>query len=227
MAGEPILVVDDTLVNLKLTRLLLADQGYEVLTATSAEEALKLLSTNRPRLVLTDIRLPGMNGLQLAQRIKSDEAMRDIQVVALAAFASQGEEEAAIRAGCEGCISKPVDHRLGALVRRFLKSGEDALPGDGPAAPLDGTTLGPLRAVFFEEAANDVRRWGADLDGTFDPDAAAEIAHQWIGTAGLLGYPEISEKARGLETALRARPMDVSELRESIQDLLDVLTSHA
>src|SRR4029077_10366175 len=107
MAGEPILVVDDTPVNLKLTRIVLANEGYKVLTAASAEEALELLRGYHPDLVLADIQLPGIDGLELTRRIKKNETTRDISVVALTAFATKGDEQKAIDAGCDGYITKP------------------------------------------------------------------------------------------------------------------------
>ena len=85
MAGEPILIVDDTPVNLKLTRILLVNEGYKVMTAASAEEALELLRSYHPQLILADIQLPGIDGLELTRRIKKNEETRDITVVALTA----------------------------------------------------------------------------------------------------------------------------------------------
>src|ERR1019366_8169280 len=102
MAGESILVVDDTPVNLKLTRILLVNEGYKVMTAASGEEALELLCTFHPKLVLADIQLPGIDGRELTRRIKTDETTRDIAVVALTAFAMKGDEQKAIDAGCDG-----------------------------------------------------------------------------------------------------------------------------
>ena len=99
MAGEPILIVDDTPVNLKLTRILLVNEGYKVSTAASAEEALELLRSYHPRLILADIQLPGMDGLEMTRQIKGDERTRDITVVALTAFAMKGDEQRAIAAG--------------------------------------------------------------------------------------------------------------------------------
>ena len=126
MAGEPILIVDDTPVNLKLTRILLVNEGYKVMTAGSAEEALELLQSYRPLLILADIQLPGMDGLELTRRLKRDENTRDIVVVALTAFAMKGDEQTAIDAGCDGYITKPIDTRsLGGRVRGYLqRSGE-------------------------------------------------------------------------------------------------------
>ena len=102
MAGEPILIVDDTPVNLKLTRILLVNEGYKVMTAASAEEALELLRSYHPQLILADIQLPGIDGLELTRRIKQNELTRDISVVALTAFAMKGDEQKATEAGCDG-----------------------------------------------------------------------------------------------------------------------------
>jgi two-component system cell cycle response regulator DivK len=88
MAREPILIVDDTPVDLKLTRILLANEGYRVRTASSAEEALELLRSYHPDLILADIRLPGMDGLEMTRRIKHDANTRDITVLAFTAFAA-------------------------------------------------------------------------------------------------------------------------------------------
>src|SRR5436309_281204 len=111
MAGEPILIVDDTPVNLKLTRILLVNEGYRVLTAASAEEALELLRSYHPDLVLADIQLPGIDGLELTRRIKQEDATRDIVVVALTAFTMKGDERRAVESGCDGYITKPIDTR--------------------------------------------------------------------------------------------------------------------
>ena len=83
MAGETILVVDDAALNLKLTNILLRKEGYQVITATDAEQALAILVSLRPDLILIDIQLPGMDGLELTRRLKQDSGTRDIVVVAL------------------------------------------------------------------------------------------------------------------------------------------------
>ena len=109
MSGEPILVVDDNATNLKLARVLLRGEGYEVQTATDAEDALRLLATFRPRLILMDIQLPGMDGLELTRRLKADAASKDIVILALTAYAMKSDEERALGAGCDGYIAKPID----------------------------------------------------------------------------------------------------------------------
>jgi CheY-like chemotaxis protein len=123
VAGEPILIVDDNPQNLKLASVLLIGEGYEVRTAGDAEQALELLDTFSPRLILMDIQLPGMDGLELTRRLKADRARRKIFVIALTAYAMKGDEEKARAAGCDGYVSKPIDiDALRRLVAECLAS---------------------------------------------------------------------------------------------------------
>jgi two-component system cell cycle response regulator DivK len=124
MAGEPILIVDDNPLNLKLARVLLSGEGYEVRTACDAEEALAVLRQFQPRLILMDIQLPGMDGLALTRKLKAEPATRDVVVVGLTAYAMKGDRERALAAGCDGYIAKPFDTRgLSARVAEFLAQG--------------------------------------------------------------------------------------------------------
>lgn len=111
MSGEPILVVDDNPTNLKLVRVLLVHAGYAVHTATDAEDALAQLATLRPRLILMDIQLPGMDGLALTRRIKADPAFVHVPVIAITAYAMKGDSEKVLASGCAGYIAKPIDTR--------------------------------------------------------------------------------------------------------------------
>lgn len=121
MAGEPILIVDDNAVNLKLVRVLLGKEGYETRTASDATEALAVLETFKPRLILMDLQLPGMDGLQLTRQLKADARTREILIVALTAYAMKGDEEKSRDAGCDGYITKPIDTRtMPAILRGFL-----------------------------------------------------------------------------------------------------------
>ena len=121
MAGEPILIIDDNPANLKLARVLLTVEGYEVRTAPDAEQAMRILESFRPRVILMDIQLPGMDGLELTRRLKSDPATASIRIIALTAYAMKGDEERARAAGCDGYIAKPVvadelNRHIGALL---------------------------------------------------------------------------------------------------------------
>jgi CheY-like chemotaxis protein len=121
VAGEPILIVDDNALNLRLARLLLSGEGYDVRTAGNAEEALAVLAEFKPRMILMDLQMPGMDGLELTRRLKADAATRDITILALTAYAMKGDEERARAAGCDGYIPKPIDTRaLPELIARLL-----------------------------------------------------------------------------------------------------------
>lgn len=109
MANEPVLIVDDNAQNLKLARVVLSGAGYEVKTATDAEEALEVLASFKPRLILMDVQLPGMDGLTLTRRLKADPAFKGVAIVALSAYAMKGDAEKAFAAGCDGYITKPID----------------------------------------------------------------------------------------------------------------------
>ena len=121
MTDRTILVVDDNAQNLKLARVLLRAEGYDVHTAVDAEEALLLLETVTPQIVLVDIQLPGIDGLELTRRLKADPRRRGILVVALTAYAMKGDEEKARAAGCDGYVTKPIDSEaLLTTVARLL-----------------------------------------------------------------------------------------------------------
>jgi two-component system, cell cycle response regulator DivK len=123
MKKIPILIVDDNPDNLKLTQILLELEGYEVVTAQDAEQALSVLAGWRPDLILMDIQLPGMDGLELTRRLRKTPGMSDIKIVALTAYAMKGDEESARAAGCDGYIAKPIDTRtFPTVVQGFLQA---------------------------------------------------------------------------------------------------------
>jgi two-component system, cell cycle response regulator DivK len=109
MAHEPILVVDDSPLNLKLVRVILQGEGYDVHTAADAEEAMRVMQTFRPRVILTDLRLPGEDGLDLTRRLKSQATTKDIVILAVTGCVLEGDEARALAAGCDGYITKPFD----------------------------------------------------------------------------------------------------------------------
>lgn len=123
MSGEPILIVDDKPENLKLARVLLRIAGYTVATASNAKECLSVLGTFHPRLILMDIQLPDMDGLELTKRIKKDPANAGVLILAVTAYAMKGDEEKALAAGCDGYVTKPIDTEgLPILIRDLLAS---------------------------------------------------------------------------------------------------------
>jgi len=125
VASETILIVDDNQINLKLVRLLLESEDYAVRTAADAEEALVLIGDSIPRLILMDLQLPGMDGLELTRRLKSDPRTSACIIIAVTAYAMKGDQERAISAGCDGYIPKPIDTRtLPAVIAGFLSQSD-------------------------------------------------------------------------------------------------------
>ena len=122
MPGKLILIVEDNPINLKLAQVLLTKEGFSVKVATEAEEALMMLNDFHPALILMDIQLPGMDGLQLTKILKLNPKTNDIIIVALTAYAMKGDEEKVLKAGCDDYIAKPIDiHNLIKTVNKHLK----------------------------------------------------------------------------------------------------------
>ena len=109
MAGKQILVVEDNDKNMKLFRDVLQATGYRTLEASTGEQALALASEHRPALVLMDIQLPDMDGLEALDRLRTDERSAAIPVLAVTAQAMHGDRERFAAAGFDGYLAKPVD----------------------------------------------------------------------------------------------------------------------
>ena len=119
-----VLVVEDNPANMTLATFLLKSAGYAVLSATDAEAGLALARREQPDLVLMDIQLPGMDGLEACAILKKDLGTRDIPVIALTALAMKGDEERIRAAGCDGYIAKPLAYRefLATIAARLQKT---------------------------------------------------------------------------------------------------------
>jgi CheY-like chemotaxis protein len=122
--GERVLIVDDNPTNLKLVAYLVKANGYEVDTAADAEAAVAAIQAHRPRVILMDLQLPGIDGLELTRRLKADPATRDIAIIAVTAYAMKGDQEKALEAGCDDYVAKPIDTRaLPELIARHVRGG--------------------------------------------------------------------------------------------------------
>jgi two-component system, cell cycle response regulator DivK len=106
-----VLVVEDNTVNMSLAVFLLQSAGHTVLSAKDAEAGLAMARAEHPGLILMDIQLPGMDGLEATSLLKQDLATRAIPVIALTALAMKGDEERILAAGCDGYIAKPMRYR--------------------------------------------------------------------------------------------------------------------
>lgn len=109
MAGEKILLVEDNPVNRRLAGFLLRSQGYEVIEATTAQAAFDMIPENRPDLIVMDIQLPGMDGLEATRKLKEQPETATIPVLAVTSYAMKGDREKALAAGCAGYVTKPID----------------------------------------------------------------------------------------------------------------------
>src|SRR6476659_4120074 len=116
-----ILIVEDQADNRRILRDLFANAGYELIEAESGEEALSALATSRPDLILMDIQLPVMDGYETTRRIRSNQELNSIPIIAVTSYALAGNEAKALATGCNAYISKPYSPRaLLAKVREFL-----------------------------------------------------------------------------------------------------------
>lgn len=119
--SKRILIVEDNPQNRYLVSFLLEQQGYELSIAEDGAQALEMLEGDAPDLILMDMQLPKIDGYEATRRIKANERLRDIPLVALTAHSMQRDEQRAIDAGCDEFITKPVDaDGLLALVSRLL-----------------------------------------------------------------------------------------------------------
>jgi two-component system, cell cycle response regulator DivK len=122
MSGKKILLVEDNPVNRRLAGFLLRSQGYDVVEATNAVEAFAMLAKDRPDLIVMDIQLPEMDGLEATTKLKAEPATAKIPVIAVTSYAMAGDREKALAAGCSGYVTKPIDKTIFlAEISRHLK----------------------------------------------------------------------------------------------------------
>ena len=116
-----ILVVDDSADNVAMISLALQTQGYRVVTANNGEDAVTVATHTMPNLILMDINLPSLDGLGATRRILDNEALREVPIVAITAFGTEGFQRAAYDAGVSGYLTKPIDlDRMHQLIARLL-----------------------------------------------------------------------------------------------------------
>ena len=120
--GRKVLIVEDNELNMKLFNDLLEAHGYTTLQTKNGLRGAEIARTHRPDLILMDIQLPEVSGLEITKWLKEDEELRSIPVVAVTAFAMKGDEEKIRQGGCEGYIAKPIS------IAGFMKVVEHHLP---------------------------------------------------------------------------------------------------
>jgi two-component system cell cycle response regulator DivK len=124
---KTVLIVEDNELNMKLFNDLLEAHGYRTLKTSHGIEAMELARAHRPDLILMDIQLPEVSGLEVTRWLKADEELKSIPVIAITAFAMKGDEERIREGGCEAYMSKPIS------VSKFIATIKTYLEADGPA----------------------------------------------------------------------------------------------
>jgi DNA-binding response OmpR family regulator len=223
--AKRVLVVDDSSVNLKITAALIRRAGFLTGLAETAEDALKQIAVELPDLIVTDLRLPGMDGLDLTRAVKKNPAWKHIPVILLTGDHSKEQDIAAREAGCECSLGKPVDaEEFPETIRAFLGASAPAAGG----AFLESLPIEELRKEFLSTGAAECREILSQFGATraFAPEldfvSIRNSLHRWAGAGGTLGFPQITRLARELETLLATfHPNQRDELRQKLAELLD------
>ncbi len=122
MIVKKILIVEDDEKSLYLARFILEKEGYDVIEAKDGLEALDKISKETPDLILMDMQLPRLDGYEATRRIKADEKLSKVLVIALTAYAMKGDREKTIDAGCSGHIEKPIDPvTFAEYIKKFME----------------------------------------------------------------------------------------------------------
>jgi len=120
--NEKILIVEDNPSNMRLIELILRDKGYTLLKATDGEEALDVALRGQPDLIIMDIQLPKLNGLEATRRLRQAPVFSRIPIIAVTAYAMKGDKEKIINAGCDAYLSKPINTReLPLIIAEVLR----------------------------------------------------------------------------------------------------------
>ena len=125
---KKILIIEDNLQNLRVVQLSLKDQGYLLLEATDGNDALKLALKERPDLIIMDIQLPGMSGIEITRKLRERPDFQQVPIVAVTAYAMRGDKEKALNLGFDAYLTKPISIReLASLVAEMLAGEREAI----------------------------------------------------------------------------------------------------
>jgi DNA-binding response OmpR family regulator len=225
VGDKSILIVDDDQMSVLLERALLTDQGYDLRSAGSAAEALQVLATFQPRLILMDIQMSGTSGLELTRELRGKRELDSASIIALTAYGGKDDEQSCLDAGCDGYILKPIDtSTFPSTVRSFLDKKPYGIAGaQGDVRDL----LRVLRNNFVTESL-------AELAELLSPQFQADkhrllrVLHRWAGIAGTLGIPAVSDHARRTETLVESGPeLNVAAVRQALEVIQGLINAAA
>jgi CheY-like chemotaxis protein len=217
MAGVQILVVEDNEMQSKLESFLLEEAGHIVQIAESAEDALGVLKTFHPDLILMDLQLPGKDGLALTRELRLDASLAATPIIALTAYTDESDLARAIESGCNGCIAKPIDTAVFARQVRNYAGGTPEVETE--VASDSGDLLAEVRNGFVAEGLEQCGTILKELKS--DPGSAVEklrrVLHRWAGVGGTLGFPLISSQARRIEDLLTAAELQHDQITKAVE----------
>jgi signal transduction histidine kinase/CheY-like chemotaxis protein len=218
-----VLVVEDNVVNQRVVTALLAKRGYKVEVASDGEEALRSIENEQPSLVLMDVQMPVLDGLEATRRIRRDSRYRDLPIVAMTAHAMNGDRERCLRAGMNDYVAKPVhpDHLLKTVEAFLSNSGYERLhnPLSGTAEEQTGV-MGGMVSLFLQLAPERIEKMRTAFDSADAPALAVE-ARKVRSAAERISAGEVARCAANIEDA--ACRGDFAQLGESIAELSAVI----
>lgn len=214
-----ILLVEDNMINQKVVLSLLRKRGYAVDVANNGIEALDRLNAAVYALVLMDIQMPMLDGLETTRRIRADQRFKALPVIAMTAHAMNGDKERCLEAGMNGYLAKPVDHKhlLRTIEQHLSAGGAGMAPAVAPSATASGgeepEIAGQMLALFLQLAPERLRRMSAAAE-TRDSDALLQDAEKLISAAESIDSPELAAGAREIASAVSAR--DYASIEEKL-----------
>jgi two-component system, cell cycle response regulator DivK len=226
VGNNSILIVEDDPMNMQLVRVLLSGEGYDLRSAISADDALTVLAAFKPGLILMDIQLPGMSGLELTRELRANPAMTGAHIVALTAYGGKEAEQSCLDAGCDDYIVKPIDtSTFPGTIRSFVDKKSRA------AAPrVESDVRDLLRGMRNNFITESLAELMVLLSPEFEADRGRLLRalHRWAGIAGTLGMPAVTDQARKIEELIAgAEQVDVPNARKDLQELHRLITAAA
>jgi len=201
MSKETILIVDDEEDIIELIKYNLKNEGYAILTATTGEQAIKIAKNARPDLVVLDLMLPGIDGLEVTRHLKKNDDTMDIPIVMVTAKGEESDVVTGLELGANDYISKPFSPReLTARIRAILRRRQKTIPGDPPRIKQEGD-------MMIDRAKHVVTLGGELLDLTlseFDLLSFLSDKKGWVFTRG-----QIVDAIHGENYAVTERSVDV------------------
>ncbi|HEY3440865.1 MAG TPA: ATP-binding protein [Paludibaculum sp.] len=218
----PILLVEDNLINQKVVVSLLRKKGYPVDIAGNGQEALEHLAAARYRLILMDVQMPVLDGLEATRRIRENPDWATLPIVAMTAHAMNGDRERCLQAGMNAYLAKPVDHKhLLKLVEQYLAEGVNGSPHSAETQPASGAdveseVVSQMVQLFLQVAPDRVKKMH-HLALTGNLDALRRDAQKLRSAALSIAASDVAASADCLDGA--AARADIEAARASLAEL--------